>query len=209
MEQMYKVFLNDRRIIIGTPQEITNIKTSEYFDSIPDSTSLASIFKLFAKNKENELILTHKNPARLFSVFQDAFIKLPAAGGVVKRNGELMFIHRKGKWDLPKGKIDPGELPEQAALREVKEECGISGHQIAKKLPSTYHIYKSTYKNSRGEYIFKETNWFEMNYEGDDSGSPETAEGITKIKWFKPAELQKVLSDTYANLKQIIRLYRD
>lgn len=54
-----------------------------------------------------------------------------AAGGVVWRNGqediEVLLVHREkyDDWSLPKGKLDPGETWEQAAVREVFEETGV------------------------------------------------------------------------------------
>ena len=52
---------------------------------------------------------------------------IEAAGGIIiSEKGELLMIFRRGKWDLPKGKIDQGETPPQAAIREVKEETGLS-----------------------------------------------------------------------------------
>jgi 8-oxo-dGTP diphosphatase len=56
-----------------------------------------------------------------------------AAGGIVVRRStdgtpEIALVHRPGRrdWTLPKGKLEPGETPEQAALREVREETGFS-----------------------------------------------------------------------------------
>ena len=50
---------------------------------------------------------------------------VPAAGGLLTNDqGELLCIHRLGHWDLPKGKLEPGEILEEAAAREVQEECG-------------------------------------------------------------------------------------
>jgi 8-oxo-dGTP pyrophosphatase MutT (NUDIX family) len=135
-----------------------------------------------------------------------AFRQLPAAGGVVRQNEKLLFIFRRNKWDLPKGKIDKGENTPQAALREVEEECGISGHRIVKPLLPTFHIYPS--EKTNGEWIFKETSWFEMDYSGDHPGKPESAEGITQIKWFHANELNEVWENTYENLKEIIKIYR-
>ena len=50
---------------------------------------------------------------------------IQAGGGLVENEkGEILFMFRKGKWDLPKGKLDPGESYESCALREVQEETG-------------------------------------------------------------------------------------
>lgn len=57
--------------------------------------------------------------------------RIEAAGGVVMRNGEdeteVAVVHRPryDDWSFPKGKLDPGETFEEAALREVREETGL------------------------------------------------------------------------------------
>ncbi len=50
---------------------------------------------------------------------------LAAGGLVLNEKGEVLFMFRKGKWDLPKGKLDPGETMDACALREVMEETGL------------------------------------------------------------------------------------
>ena len=49
-----------------------------------------------------------------------------AAGGILERAGEILLVQRPryADWSLPKGKLDKGETPLQAALREVREETG-------------------------------------------------------------------------------------
>ena len=49
-----------------------------------------------------------------------------AAGGILSRDGEILLVQRPryGDWSLPKGKLDRGESPLQAAVREVREETG-------------------------------------------------------------------------------------
>ena len=67
-------------------------------------------------------------------------------GGVIfrktMRGTRIALIARKGKtiWALPKGHADPGETPEQAALREVLEETGLTG-DILKKIGDISYIF--------------------------------------------------------------------
>ena len=60
-----------------------------------------------------------------------------AAGGVVVRDGLVAVVHRPryDDWSLPKGKLDPGESFEEAALREVGEETGLRC-ELVQELPS-------------------------------------------------------------------------
>lgn len=201
---MYKVFLNDREIVITSPG---NRGAFQNFETIENMNSVAGVKKWFAKfatTTENNVLIVSANPDEFMNtVFIPAFIKIDAAGGVVKRDEKLLFIFRNGKWDLPKGKSDAGETAEQTAVREVEEECGISGHKIVKKLPSTWHIYQSTWKGSEGEWILKQTHWFEMEYPGTNPGTPETKENITEVRWFSNKELNIVLANTYGNIREI------
>ncbi len=206
---MYKVFLNERMIKIEAPSKTAPNEQPFLFSKSCSETEVKEWFSSFLNNNLKAVIIQHPDPKHFLNLFESIFKLQPAAGGVVKSGAKILFIFRNGKWDLPKGKIEKGESVEKAAVREVEEECGILGHTIVKKLPSTYHIYKSTYKKSEGTWIFKETYWFEMEYSGESSGSPETREGITKLRWFMKTELDEVLSNTYENLKQIVNIYRD
>ena len=204
---MYKIFLNDREIVISgqTPEYSANteIVSAEEF-------TIDTIKNWFSEfhHKSNHAVLFHPNPEELMTnSFIPAFRLIQAGGGVVVRNSKLLFIFRNEKWDLPKGKIDDGETPEQAAIREVAEECGITGHSILRQLPSTYHIYQSPYKNDFGKWILKKTFWFEMAYSGTENGTPESGENITEIRWFCREELGEIMKNTYKNLEQIIKIY--
>ena len=204
---MYKIFLNDREIVISS-------QATEYSDNTEivsaEGFTIDNIKYWFSEfhQKSNHAVLFHPNPEELMTnSFIPAFRLIQAGGGVVVRNSKLLFIFRNEKWDLPKGKIDDGETPEQAAIREVAEECGITGHLIVSQLPPTFHIYQSPYKNDFGKWILKKTFWFEMSYAGVENGTPETGENITKIGWFEKNELREILKNTYKNLEQIIQIY--
>ena len=206
---MYKVFFNDRKIVIARPGKITLNKPSVFFNDFCHFSEVENWFYSFVNQDETETILIHSNPKTFFkNIFQSAFKTIDAAGGVVRYKNEILFILKNKKWDLPKGKIDKGEDSKAAAIREVGEECGITGHQIVKKLPSTYHIFQSPYKENEGEWILKKTFWFEMDYYGEEIPEPQTGEGITEVKWITRDAMDEVYNTTYENLKQIISLYR-
>ena len=63
---------------------------------------------------------------------------IKAAGGVVMRDGRVALVHRPryDDWTLPKGKLDPAESFEQAAVREVEEETGLRGRPVRELPPS-------------------------------------------------------------------------
>lgn len=104
-----------------------------------------------------------------------------AAGGYVMRQGEagaeVLLIFRRGVWDLPKGKVDPGESLEAAALREVREEVGIAALRMRRPLGTTVHGY------AEGEvYRVKTTYWFLMETP-ERYFMPEAGEDIEEVAW--------------------------
>jgi 8-oxo-dGTP pyrophosphatase MutT (NUDIX family) len=205
---MYEVFLNERKIVISGPGNTSFVKEAVITENLKSVEDVKNWFLDFVSSKTRLAVLHHHSPEKFWrDTFLPAFKTISAAGGIVIRKNKLLFIFRNDKWDLPKGKIDFGENAEEAAIREVAEECGISGHQITKKLPSTFHVYQSPYKDSCGQWILKETHWFEMNYSGSESGSPQTLENISEIRWFSKNELDVVLSNTFESLKVIILFY--
>lgn len=204
---MYEVFFNERKIIIASEGKEGNTSCISFPLKLDNQSDLKAWFLDFVSGNRKEVVLIQENCDEFFARFQEAFKQLPAAGGIVKRKNQFLFIFRNGKWDLPKGKIDDGENSSQAAIREVEEECGISGHRIVGELPPTYHIYQSVFKKNEGEWIFKKTSWFIMEYSGIRNGIPEKDEGIEMLRWFKREELGQVWENTYENLKNGIRPY--
>jgi 8-oxo-dGTP pyrophosphatase MutT (NUDIX family) len=206
---MYEVFWNDRKIVITSSENIQFIKAAVRFEHINSPDKVKDWFLDFTRSTNVSAVLSHPIPEEFWKeFFVPAFKQVPAAGGIVIRDEKLLFIFRNGKWDLPKGKIEAGESAEEAALREVAEECGINGHQIIKKLPSSFHIYQSPYPDAFGQWILKKTYWFEMSYTKLKNGTPQTNENITEIRWFARNELELALVNTYENLKPVIAIYR-
>ena len=69
--------------------------------------------------------------------------RVEAAGGVVVRDGQVLLVHRPryDDWTLPKGKLDPGESFQEAAVREVEEETGLRC-TLGRELPSSEYTAK-------------------------------------------------------------------
>ena len=128
---------------------------------------------------------------------------LIAGGGLVfNEKGELLMIFRRGKWDLPKGKLDNGETIEHCAIREVKEETGLINVIIGEFIDVSFHDYFDTYLD---EEVIKETHWFAMKAIGGQKLIPQLEEDITEIKWVSELELKKCLLDSYDNVVEIIK----
>ncbi len=121
-----------------------------------------------------------------------------AAGGVVKnQDGKFLLIRRKGWWDLPKGKIDPGESKRVAALREVKEEVGLDC-MIVSALPETWHVYRIG-----KDLMLKKTSWYLMVSEKSKTKLQEEEE-ITGYKWLTVNKLNSYKSKVYPNLSELL-----
>ncbi len=130
-------------------------------------------------------------------------IKIIAGGGLVLNDtGELLMIYRRGKWDLPKGKLDEGETIEDCAVREVEEETGVTGIKRGELIAIGYHEYFDTYLQ---QDAIKETHWYAMEVKGEQLLVPQTDEDITEIKWVKGEALEECLRDSYPNVVEVVR----
>ena len=131
--------------------------------------------------------------------------RIVAAGGIVQNeNGEILLQLRKGKWDLPKGKLDEGESIEECAVREVEEETGLINIHLGELIGTTLHNY--TEKNVD---IEKETFWYDMRVSGEQTLVPQTSEGIEDLKWVREPDLPPFLKNTYDNIIDIVEKYYD
>ncbi|MXV37954.1 NUDIX domain-containing protein [Flavobacteriaceae bacterium Ap0902] len=195
---MYKVFINNKALTFGSTKG-NAAKNIPYMNG----ADLDVAIDLLNHSAENVHIYSN-HIEKVWAKFQDKFKKIHAAGGIVlNTDNQLLWIYRLGMWDLPKGKMEKGEDQETTALREVEEECGITGLKINHKVADTFHIYYHK------EYILKITHWFEMEYHKDEKLVPQTEEGITRVKWFDKKDLNEPISNTYGNIKDLIMPYLD
>jgi 8-oxo-dGTP pyrophosphatase MutT (NUDIX family) len=128
-------------------------------------------------------------------------VLIQAAGGLVENEkAEILFMFRRGKWDLPKGKLDPGETLEECALREVEEETGVGQLSIKKFLLTTLHEYEEL-----GKVIEKKTHWYYMHANSYQPLVPQLEEDITELRWFGPDDFGIVLRNTYPAIVEVLR----
>lgn len=196
-----KVYYNSRFLLLTTDdiQPAGNQLIVETHNLSKDLLN-EGIQKFIQQNDGPNLILKCKNVNSLFEELKTQFKYIEAAGGLIEQNKKYLFIYRLDKWDLPKGKIDKGENPRQAAIRECEEECAISGLEIIKELPSTYHIYP--YK---GRYALKTTYWFLMKSSFTGKLIPQTEENIEKAEWLDADSIKKeVIKNTYPSVLDLI-----
>ncbi|PWH81755.1 NUDIX hydrolase [Algibacter marinivivus] len=193
---MYKVFVGDKPIILTNKVE----KETNFKNYLLKTVNMAKVIRKLNRTSLAEVRLIHKNPDKILKKFLKKLPNVIAGGGKVYNDkGEILFIYRNDKWDLPKGKAERKETIEETSIREVEEETGVKGLQITKPLNTTYHIFKRN-----GRYKIKITYWFEMKTNYDGKLDPQENEGITKVAWLNKKESEKALDNSYANIKLLV-----
>jgi 8-oxo-dGTP pyrophosphatase MutT (NUDIX family) len=162
---MYKIYINEIPVTLLKSELVTNIRNPSnktlILPYLGKSTSLHQMIKLCEPPYSFDAIYIFSHqPENILKDLKSEIKVITAGGGVVFNElNEVLFIYRRGFWDLPKGKQDPGENIEMTAIREVEEETGISGLKLISEIGETFHLFK-TQKN--GNYYLKKTNWFKM-----------------------------------------------
>ena len=191
------VFLCDE--ITPAINEYRQHPDSVYIDEL-STAAINSLLHEINKPEFHAGIIFDQNFPKLKSDFFKHFMVIKAAGGLVKNHkGEILMIFRRGKWDLPKGKLDAGETIEECALREVEEETGLKNLELRKFLKITFHTYVQF-----GKHILKETHWYSMIAKGNENLIPQTEEDITETRWIKKTDLKNYLSNTFPAIAEIL-----
>ncbi|MDO8368143.1 MAG: NUDIX domain-containing protein [Saprospiraceae bacterium] len=203
--QNYKIYHN------GTPVFLTTPEGAQALGYQPDKVTYVALYigkkkvlrqylDLLVKNRNlRAVVLYHPDLEMLWADFKACLKVLEAAGGyVLNAQNELLVFFRRGSWDLPKGKIDPGETPEQAAVREVQEETGLVNVSLGDFLAFTYHIYEE-----KSQRILKKTWWYRMRT-NDTQLVPQIEEDIEEIHWVAPGAWLESGVVVYPNIREVI-----
>lgn len=176
---------------------------------------------------------TFNIPLWLLRLLKRHTVYVRAAGGIVTApDGTMLLIQRNGRWDLAKGKVEPGETLLQAALREVQEETGVKCVSAlmrecvsadAEKTNTlthlhihaikTYHLFRAPRAWYSGpnppahRWHLKQTSWFPMTAEKQPV-NPQQEEGITGGQWVTPSEWHRRLQTSYGTLRTLSSQYQ-
>jgi len=197
-------YFNDKTIII-TDSELMQINIPNKIYVCPNyfETDFSEIARIIFETETQFIFIYYSDFERMKSNFISQFFVVEAAGGIVENvNNQLLFIFRRGKWDLPKGKMELNESPELCAAREIEEETGVTNLQRIDKITDTFHFYEE-----KGKMILKISHWYYFNTNFDGNAIPQLEEDITSIQWFDVNNLKTPLSNSFQAIKDVTDVF--
>jgi len=205
---MYKIYINNAPLVLISPEEMPAYKSKAaevirgiYLGKPKFFFRYVDMMEKQAQS-QMEVIISCKDVIRAFNDFCKLYELVEAGGGVVKNpRGETLMIFRRGFWDLPKGKMDPGENMMQTAAREVKEETGLSHVQVEHHLTTTYH----TYRTGKGKRVLKVCTWFAMKTQ-DLNLTPQLEEDIEEARWVNLKDFLATNPKIFRNITDVLQV---
>lgn len=206
MANNYKIYYNESYLLISNDRGQMNENFTKSIIGEEDVSNFLRnpIFYSETATKTENIFLYTERPDWVMNFIRKNSKVVIAAGGLVfNEKDELLIIHRKGKWDIAKGKIDEGEQIIKAAEREVEEETGVKIERIIDDPYITYHAYIL-----KGKNCLKETSWYEMKaVPGQTKLVPQAEEGITDVRWVKKSDLQKYEAEAHPLVRDLIKAH--
>lgn len=204
---MYKIYINDNPLFLIANDELPSFLsqypgclTGRYTGQL--KTILHYVDLLEKSRQPRAVVLYSTDPEALELDFFSQFHYLEAAGGLVfNPEGQALFIFRRGRWDLPKGKADPGETPPETAIREVREETGVEHLVLKDHIADTYHTYRD-----RGKRMLKRTWWYAMETT-DTRLVPQAEEDIEKAVWVEINDTFLRHPEIYPSILEVVQTW--
>lgn len=148
-------------------------------------------------------VFLHSDLEEIKTAVFKKFKRVQAAGGLVQNEkSDNLLIYRRGKWDLPKGKLDAGESLEECAVREVQEETGLVNVVLEAPLLVTWHTY-----HEGTHFILKESHWYLMRCSGPQVLVPQTEEDILEAKWVRTEELPSCFDQAFPSVVDVLKTW--
>ena len=199
-----KIYFDDKPLFLCDNVDATLQPYIHHDDAVfIDELNLHTIKSMIHEMQDPSVhagVFFHKDLNELKNAFFKKFTLIKAGGGfVLNENNEVLMMFRRGKWDLPKGKMDKKETFEECAIRETEEETGLKNIKLISPLITTYHTY---HEGSR--YALKETKWFTMKVNGEQKLIPQAAEQITSLEWVGKNDLQKYLQNSFPSVNDVL-----
>ncbi|MBK9107753.1 MAG: NUDIX domain-containing protein [Saprospiraceae bacterium] len=207
--QIYEIQINEHCLVLRGKHELEQMEIAKQRIVMPYQGNKKTLFQyldmLEKSNRFEEVVLESVDPSLIFKDLKSICNWVPAAGGIISRaDGKILMIFRKKIWDLPKGKVDPGEKSKQTALRECMEEVGLSDLELIRKLGLTWHLYRE-FNKSRA---LKRTKWYVLKTSTPDKLVLQSEEGIERAEWLDVKDAL-LLEPMYSNIKQMLLKYED
>src|SRR6185503_14729282 len=200
-----KIYFDDKPLFLcddvdSTLQPYVHHDDAVFIDELNLHTVKSMIHEM-QKPSVHAGVFFHKNLEELKTTFFKKFTIVKAGGGFVQNEkDEVLMMFRRGKWDLPKGKLDKKETIEQCAIRETEEETGLRNIELIAPLITTYHTY---HEGTRS--ILKETTWFRMKVNGEQKLIPQTKEQISKLGWVNKNDLEKYMENSFPSVVDVLK----
>lgn len=206
---MYTIYFNNKPLFITSRvtkelEEYLHHEDTVFIDEFNVHTVKAMLHEMQLP-KIHAGVFLHPDEEAAMNVFKKKLTLVRAAGGLVHTgDNHVLLILRRGKWDLPKGKLDDGEDLETCAVREIREETGLDNLHIERPLCVTYHTY---HENAR--HILKESHWYLLKAKKQTGLLPQLEEDIEKCEWVPKDQLDAYMDNTHASILDVIRAWRD
>ncbi len=199
-----KIYFDDKPLFLCDNVDATLQPYIHHDDAVfIDELNLHTIKSMIHEMQDPSVhagVFFHNDLNELKNAFFKKFTLIKAGGGfVLNENNEVLMMFRRGKWDLPKGKMDKKETFEECALRETEEETGLKSVRLISPLITTYHTY-----HEGSKYVVKETKWFTMNVNGEQKLVPQVDEQISKLEWVGKNDLKKYLRNSFPSVNDVL-----
>ena len=212
---MKKVFIGKSILFLASERKLNaltdKLKINSSATRVEKYTSKRNLVSLIDRLQQSQdeevIVITGDAEKKLEKTFLSLFKSIRAAGGAVfNEHNQLLMIFRKGKWDLPKGKLDRGESIRTGALREIREETGVKDLRIispiifgVEKQNCTYHTYQQ-----KGKRIINSTYWFKITSNDIGQLIPQAEEGIVKVEWCTRKKVYDYLKNSYHSIEEVV-----